>query len=92
MLKETLVLAALSLGQTPSVTDGDTVRIVGVSIRLTDYDAPELFSPKYPSELMRAQAAKTELEWLISQIKLKLVPYATHNYSRLCAEGSIERR
>jgi hypothetical protein len=33
MLKEILVLAALSLGQTPSVVDGDTVKLAGVSIQ-----------------------------------------------------------
>jgi hypothetical protein len=38
MIKETLVLAALAIGQ-PSVVDGDTVQIAGVSIRLTDYDS-----------------------------------------------------
>ena len=50
MFKEALVLVALSLGQTPSVVDGDTVRIAGVSIRLIDYDSPELFSSKCPKE------------------------------------------
>jgi len=89
MLKEALVLAALSLGQTPSVVDGDTVRIAGVRIRLTDYDSPELFSPKCPRELALAQAAKLELERLISRVKLELVPCATTNYGRLCAEGTI---
>jgi len=38
------------------------VRIAGVSVRLTDYDAPELFSPKCPQEYTRAAAAKRELE------------------------------
>jgi endonuclease YncB( thermonuclease family) len=32
------------LGQTPSVVDGDTVKLAGVSIRLVDFDSPELFS------------------------------------------------
>jgi endonuclease YncB( thermonuclease family) len=43
-----IVLAALALGQTPTVIDGDTVKLAGISIRLTDYDSPELFSPKCP--------------------------------------------
>jgi hypothetical protein len=32
MFKEALVLTTLTLGQTPTVIDGDTVRIAGVSI------------------------------------------------------------
>jgi hypothetical protein len=35
VIKETLVLAALAISS-PAVVDGDTVRIAGVSIRLTD--------------------------------------------------------
>src|SRR5262249_49619983 len=94
MLKETLVLAALALGQTPSVTDGDTVRIAGVRIRPTDYDSPELFSPKCPSERELAWKAKLELERIISQVKLELelVPCATANYGRLCAQGTIDEK
>jgi len=88
MLKEAVVLAALALSS-PTVIDGDTVRIAGISIRLTDYDAPELFSPKCPREYAQARAAKTELERLISQVKLEIVPCATSNYGRLCAEGTI---
>jgi hypothetical protein len=49
MIKETLVLTALAISS-PAVIDGDTVRIAGVSIRLTDYDSPELYSPKCPRE------------------------------------------
>jgi endonuclease YncB( thermonuclease family) len=66
VIKETIVLAALALGQTPSVTDGDTVRIAGVSIRLTDYDSPELHA-RCPKELELALAAKHELERVIGQ-------------------------
>jgi len=54
MIKEALVTAALTFGQIPTVIDGDTVRIAGVSIRLTDYDSPELFSPKCPKERQAA--------------------------------------
>jgi endonuclease YncB( thermonuclease family) len=90
MIKETLVLAALALGQTPTVTDGDTVKLAGVRIRLTDYDSPELFSPKCPKELIQARAAKLELERLIASVKLEIVPCATSNYGRLCARGTIE--
>ena len=35
------------------VIDGDTIRIGGVKIRLEDIDAPEVFSPKCPSERAR---------------------------------------
>jgi len=49
VIKETLVLAALAISS-PAVVDGDTVRIAGASIRLTDYESPELYSPKCPRE------------------------------------------
>jgi endonuclease YncB( thermonuclease family) len=68
VIKETLVLAALALSS-PAVIDGDTVRIAGVSIRLTDYDSPELFSPKCPHERELAWKAKQELELIIGQVK-----------------------
>ena len=88
-IKELLVSTGLATGQVPTVTDGDTVKIVGMRIRLTDYDSPELFSPKCPSERELAWKAKQELERIIGQVQLKLVPCATSNYGRLCAEGSI---
>src|SRR5262245_41697895 len=75
------------------VVDGDTVRITGgVRIRLTDYDSPELFSPKCPCERELAWKAKLELERIIGQVRLELVPCATHNYGRLCAEGTIDEK
>jgi len=88
MIRETLVLAALALGP-PTVVDGDTVKVAGIRIRLTDYDSPELFSPKCPRERELAWQAKHELERIISQVKLELVPCATANYGRLCAQGTI---
>jgi len=36
--------------------------LLGVSIRLTDYNSPELFSPKCPREHELAWKAKVELE------------------------------
>jgi len=42
MFKETLVLIALGFGQTPTIVDGDTIKLAGVRIRLVDYDSPEL--------------------------------------------------
>jgi endonuclease YncB( thermonuclease family) len=90
MLKEALVLTALALGRTPTIVDGDTIKLAGVSIRLTDYDSPELFSPKCPREYTQARAAKLELERLISQVKLEIVPCAyPNNWGRICARGTL---
>ena len=98
MLKEALVLAALALGQTPSVVDGDTVKLAGVSIRLTDYDSPELFSFRnVPKEHALAWQARRELQALLTlaeagslKMSFKLVPCAYANYGRLCAEATID--
>lgn len=75
---------------TPCALPASTVRVAGVSIRLTDYDSPESFSPKCPSERELAWKAKLELERVINQVSLKLVPCTTANWGRLCAEGSID--
>jgi endonuclease YncB( thermonuclease family) len=88
MIKETLVTIALTLGQTPTAIDGDTVKVAGVHIRLTDYDSPELFSPKCPREYALAWQAKRELETLLPTMKLELVPCAFTNYGRLCARAT----
>jgi endonuclease YncB( thermonuclease family) len=66
MLKEALVLIALSLGQTPTIIDGDTIRLAEVSIRLVDYDSPELFSSKCPKEHALALQARRELQALLT--------------------------
>ena len=89
MIKTLTALLALSVA-TPTVLDGDTVRIAGVSIRLTDYDAPELFHPRCAREYAWAQAAKRELEQTISRVSLRMVPCAYSNYGRLCAEGTLD--
>jgi endonuclease YncB( thermonuclease family) len=97
MIKEAIVLAALAFGQTPTIVDGDTVRIAGVSIRLTDYDTPELFSAKCPRERALAMKARQELGALLTlaeadslKMNFKLTPCATSNWGRLCAEGSVD--
>jgi len=36
MIKETLVTIALAFGQTPSIVDGDTIKLAGIPIRLVD--------------------------------------------------------
>jgi len=66
MLKEALVTIALALGQVPSAIDGDTVKLAGVSTRLTDYDSPELFSAKCPKEHALALQARRELQALLT--------------------------
>jgi len=43
------------------VVDGDTLRYGGTKIRLADIDAPEIFSPKCPSEAARGQRATERL-------------------------------
>jgi len=97
MLKEILVSAALAIGQTPSVIDGDTIKLAGVSIRLTYYDSPELFSSKCPKEHALALQARRELQALLTlaeagslKMSYKLVPCATSNWGRLCAEATID--
>ena len=89
MIKETLVLAALAISS-PAVIDGDTVRIAGRVDPFNRLHSPELFSPKCPREHELAWKAKVELERIIGHVKLELVPCATRNYGRLCAEGTIE--
>ena len=96
MIKDAIILAALAVSS-PTVIDGDTIRIAGVSVRLTDYDAPELFSAKCPRERALAMKARQELGALLmlaeaGSIKMtyRLVPCAFANYGRLCAEGSVD--
>jgi len=97
MLKEALVTIALALGQVPSAIDGDTVKLAGVSTRLTDYDSPELFSAKCPKEHALALQARRELQALLTlaeagslKMSFKLTPCAYANYGRLCAEATID--
>ena len=97
MLKEILVSAALAFGQTPTMIDGDTIKLAGISIRLVDYDTPELFSSKCPKEHALAWQARRELQALLTlaeagslKMSFKLMPCATSNYGRLCAEATID--
>jgi hypothetical protein len=59
-------------GKHRSSPTGDTIKVAGVAIRLTDYDSPELFSPKCPRERELAWRAKLELEHIIDRVKLEL--------------------
>jgi endonuclease YncB( thermonuclease family) len=87
-MNELLVSAALLLA-VPTVVDGDTVKVANVSIRLTDYDTPELFHPRCAREYQLAQDAKHELERIADKLKLTLVPCATKNHGRLCAQAQL---
>jgi hypothetical protein len=94
MIKETLVLIALALGQTPSIVDDHTVRIVGVSVRLIDFATPE---PKCPRKHALAWQAKRELRALLIlaeagalKMAYKFVPCDNPNYGQLCATTTID--
>lgn len=71
-----------------SVTDGDTVRLwcpaKGItSARLVGFDTPELFSPRCPSELTRAIAAKWQLRLLLWRAdEVTVVKQGTDRYGR----------
>ena len=87
MIKEIIILAALAVSS-PTVIDGDTVRIAGVSVRLTDYDAPELFSPKCPQEYTRAAAAVR----LNGRSRRLFVPCSTMAISAFrCQRGDLDK-
>jgi endonuclease YncB( thermonuclease family) len=58
-MKELLLLFCLS---TPHAIDGDTFKACGVSVRLSDYDLPELYHSRCPKEYALAVKAKIELE------------------------------
>ena len=64
------------------VIDGDTIRSDGVKIRLEDIDAPEVFSPKCPSELARGNRATERLLELINQGPFDLVRTGARDQDR----------
>jgi len=64
------------------VIDGDTIRIGGVKIRLEDIDAPEVFSPKCPSERARGNRATERLLALINQGPFELVRTGARDQDR----------
>ena len=59
--------------RTNCVIDGDTIRYGGIKIRLADIDAPEVFSPKCPSEAARGHRATERLLELINAGPFDLV-------------------
>jgi endonuclease YncB( thermonuclease family) len=64
------------------VVDGDTIRYRGVKIRLEDIDAPEVFSPKCPSELARGERATARLLALINAGPFELVRTGSRDQDR----------
>jgi micrococcal nuclease len=64
------------------VVDGDTIRMGGIKIRLEDIDAPEVFSPKCPSELARGNRATERLLELINAGPFQLVRTGTRDEDR----------
>jgi endonuclease YncB( thermonuclease family) len=55
------------------VIDGDTIRYGGIKIRLADIDAPEVFSPRCPSEATRGKRATRRLLALMNVGPFQLV-------------------
>lgn len=53
-------------GMRTCVVDGDTIRLNGDRIRISDIDTPEVFSPQCPQELARGEAATRRLVQLLS--------------------------
>src|SRR5262245_11335629 len=87
MIKETIVLIALALGQAPTVIDGNTVQIAGVLVRLVDFESPAPKCPRARRELrtllILAQAGALKMDF-------KLVPCATANWKGLCATATLD--
>jgi micrococcal nuclease len=74
------------------VVDGDTIRVGGIKIRLEDIDAPEVFSPKCPSELARGNRATARLLELINEGPFELVRTGTRDRDRYGRElRTLER-
>jgi micrococcal nuclease len=74
------------------VVDGDTIRVGGIKIRLEDIDAPEVFSPRCPSELARGNRATARLLELINEGPFELVRTGTRDRDRYGRElRTLER-
>jgi micrococcal nuclease len=59
---------------TSCIIDGDTLRIDGTDIRLADIDAPEIYSPKCPSEKALGDRATDRLAALVNAGPFSLKP------------------
>lgn len=57
----------------PSAVDGDTVELAdGTSVRLVDYDAPEISRPNCPAEAAKGYEALGRLSYLIRRREVRL--------------------
>lgn len=83
------LLAWLHQSGHTKIVDGDTIRIGSERVRLTDYDAPELFSPRCKHEKRLAELARDRLQAILPQLSLEFVPCATGNYGRACARATL---
>lgn len=90
--------AGLESCRVVQVIDGDTVRLWcpargAERARITGYDTPELFSPRCPSELSAAWAAKWKLRWLIwTAGEVGLVRIGTDRYGRALVSLFVDGR
>jgi len=66
------------------ILDGDTAAAGGLRIRLTGYDAPEIFHPRCPAELALGLRAKARAAVLLHDAQITIVPCAGWNYGRAC--------
>jgi endonuclease YncB( thermonuclease family) len=64
------------------VIDGDTIRYGGTKIRLEGIDAPEVFSPRCPSEAARGRRATRRLLELINAGPFELVRTGDREHDR----------
>lgn len=62
----TLPILAVAFAALTSVTDGDTVTIDNVRIRIANIDAPEIGHPKCDAELRLGHIAKRRMQELLS--------------------------
>lgn len=80
------------------VVDGDTVDLLCpggelTRVRVTGFDAPELYSPQCASEAGRAVAAQTHLRWTLARAgALEVIPGGVDRYGRRLAEIVVDDR
>ncbi len=80
------------------VVDGDTVDLLCpggelTRVRITGFDAPELYSPQCASEAAKALAAQTRLRWTLARADmLEVIPGGVDRYGRRLAEVMVDGR
>ncbi len=78
------------------VVDGDTLDLRCpaeglVRARVTGFDAPELYSPKCPTEAARALAAQTHLRWTLARAeRIEVFLGGTDRYGRRLVEMRVD--